>query len=302
MTFDTDTRIPSDEKPTLFIITGLSGSGKSTAMTAFEDAGYYCVDNMPVKLLPVLLETPPVTDETPAGVTCVMDIREKGFLSHYKDVFQVMRHTGQPFQLLFFEAEEPVLIQRYSQTRRQHPLAMGKSLVESIRIEKQQLDPLRKEADQLIDTTRMNVHELKAMVRGIADRGKRYRAMRILLMSFGFKYGIPLNSDLVMDVRFLPNPFFVPELKALDGRNRTLRCYVFQEAESTEFLERYGAFLVGLIPLYEREGKSYLTISIGCTGGRHRSVAVCEELHERLRSAFPGMTFDIIHRDIEQDV
>jgi UPF0042 nucleotide-binding protein len=290
------------EKPALFIITGLSGSGKSTAMTAFEDAGYYCVDNMPVKLLPVLLETPPVTDETPAGVTCVMDIREKGFLSHYKDVFQMLRRTGQPFQLLFFEADEPVLIQRYSQTRRQHPLAMGKGLVESIRIEKQQLEPLRKEADQLIDTTRMNVHELKAMVRGIADRGKSSKTMRILLMSFGFKYGIPLNSDLVMDVRFLPNPFFVPELKALDGRDRTLQRYVFQEAESTEFLERYGAFLVRLIPLYEREGKSYLTISIGCTGGRHRSVAVCEELYERLRSAFPAMTIDIMHRDIEQEV
>lgn len=302
MTFDTDNRIPTDGKPTLFIITGLSGSGKSTAMTAFEDAGYYCVDNMPVRLLPVLLETPLVQDEMPAGVTCVMDIREKGFPAHYKEVFQELRRTGQPFQLLFFEAEEPVLIQRFSQTRRQHPLSVGKSLIESIRTERKQLEPLRKEADQLIDTTRMNVHELKAMVRGIADRGKNDKVMRILLMSFGFKYGIPLNSDLVMDVRFLPNPFFVSELKALDGRDRILRSYVFQEAESIAFLEQYGALLKGLIPLYEREGKSYLTISIGCTGGRHRSVAVCEELYERLRGEFPDMTIDIMHRDIEQEI
>lgn len=302
MTFDTDTRTPFDEKPTLFIITGLSGSGKSTAMAAFEDAGYYCVDNMPVKLLPALLETPQINDEKPAGLTCVMDIREKGFLSHYKEVFQLLRSIGQPFQLLFFEADEPVLIQRYSQTRRQHPLASGKTLIESIRTEKQQLEPLRKDADLLIDTTRMNVHELKAMVRGIADRGKSSKSMRILLLSFGFKYGIPLNSDLVMDVRFLPNPFFVPELKALDGRDPVLRAYVFQHLESTRFLDRYSSFLKELIPLYEREGKSYLTISIGCTGGRHRSVAVCEELHERLRNAFPAMIIDIMHRDIEQEV
>uniref|UniRef100_A0A7C4MLF4 RNase adapter RapZ n=1 Tax=Desulfatirhabdium butyrativorans TaxID=340467 RepID=A0A7C4MLF4_9BACT len=291
-----------DRKPVLFILTGLSGSGKSTALAAFEDAGYYCVDNLPVKLLPLLLTTKEVIGGgESAGLTCVMDVREKGFLGAYSEVFDRLRQEGFPFQILFFEAQEPVLIQRYSQTRRQHPLAVGKGLVESIRTEREQLEPLRRIADRVIDTSALNVHDLKALVRQIADRGRRTSAMRITVMSFGFKYGLPLNADLVLDVRFLPNPYFVPELKPFDGRHPEVRAYVFQDPRYRELIERYEGLVAELIPLYEKEGKSYLTLAVGCTGGMHRSVAVAEWFARDFQQSFPNVSIDVLHRDVEQN-
>jgi len=297
-----DSPAHAEPKPALFILTGLSGSGKSTALAAFEDAGYYCVDNLPVKLLPLLLNTQEVIGgENSPGLTCVMDVREKGFLSAYPDVFERLRQEGMPFQILFFEAREPVLIQRYSQTRRQHPLAVGKGLVESIRTEREQLEPLRRIADRVIDTSALNVHDLKALVRQIADRGRRSAAMRITVMSFGFKYGLPLNADLVLDVRFLPNPYFVPELKPFDGRHPDVRAYVFQDSRCRELIERYGGLIEELIPLYEQEGKSYLTLAVGCTGGMHRSVAVAEWFARDFEKSFPNVSVEVLHRDVEQN-
>ncbi len=302
MTTPSDSLSGADEKLVVFILTGLSGSGKSTALEAFEDAGYYCVDNLPVKLLPLLLNTQEVMGEgAPQGLTCVMDVREKGFLTAYPEVFERLRQEGFPFQVLFFEAREPVLIQRYSQTRRQHPLALGKGLVESIRAEREQLEPLRRIADRVIDTSALNVHDLKALVREIADRGRRTAAMRITVMSFGFKYGLPLHADLVLDVRFLPNPYFVPELKPFDGRHPGVRAYVFRDPRYLELIERYGMLIEELLPLYEKEGKSYLTLAVGCTGGKHRSVAVAETFAQQLQTSLPNASIDVVHRDVEQE-
>lgn len=303
MTPSSDSLAHADQKPALFILSGLSGSGKSTALAAFEDAGYYCVDNLPVKLLPLLLKTQEeaIGGGDSAGLTCVMDVREKGFLNAYPEVFECLRQEGFPFQILFFEAREPVLIQRYSQTRRQHPLAVGKGLVESIRMERKQLEPLRRIADRLIDTSGLNVHELKALVRQIADLGRCRAAMRITVMSFGFKYGLPLNADLVLDVRFLPNPFFVPELKPFDGRHPDVRSYVFQDPRYRRLIERYGGLIAEMIPLYEKEGKSYLTLAVGCTGGMHRSVAVAQWFAREFEKSFPNVSVEVLHRDVEQN-
>lgn len=301
MTQPADTPSGAGQMPVLFILTGLSGSGKSTALEAFEDAGYFCVDNLPVKLLPLLLNTQMMGERSAEGLTCVMDVREKEFLSAYPEVFARLRQEGFSFHILFFEAREPVLIQRYSQTRRQHPLAIGKGLVDSIRMEREQLEPLRRIADRVIDTSALNVHDLKALVRQIADRGRRTASMRITVMSFGFKYGLPLHADLVLDVRFLPNPYFVPELKPFDGRHPDVRAYVFQDPRCRELIERYGRLVAELIPLYEKEGKSYLTLAVGCTGGKHRSVAVAESFAREFQKSFPNVSVDVSHRDVEQD-
>ncbi len=283
----------------LTVITGLSGSGKSTAIAAFEDAGYYCVDNMPVRLLPKFLELPVESDISAAGLAFVMDIREKAFLAHYAEVFDAIRHQGYAFQIIFLEADESVLLQRYSQTRRQHPLSSGKSLSENIRLEQQQLQELRNAADQIIDSTHLSVHELKSLILDIARKNAQTKSIRIAVMSFGFKFGIPREADLIMDVRFLSNPFFIKELKALDGRHQNVSAYVLDLPQTHVFLQKYGDLLEYLIPLYEKEGKSYLTIGIGCTGGRHRSVVIAGVLFNRIQNAFPEKNIQISHRDIE---
>jgi UPF0042 nucleotide-binding protein len=282
----------------LTVITGLSGSGKSTAIAAFEDAGYYCVDNMPVSLLPKFLELP-VRDISAAGLAFVMDIREQGFLTHYPEVFENIRRQGYPFQIIFLEADESVLLQRYSQTRRQHPVTSGSSLLENMQIERERLRDLRDVADQVVDTTHLSVHELKSLILDIARKNARTRTIRISVLSFGFKYGIPRESDLIADVRFLPNPFFVRELKPLDGRHPDVAAFVLSQEDTTVFINKYVDLLVYLIPLYEKEGKSYLTIAVGCTGGRHRSVVVAQSLGNRIQEMFPDKPIGISHRDIE---
>lgn len=280
----------------IIIITGYSGSGKSTAIAAFEDAGYYCVDNMPVDLLPKFLELPVETESEIAGLVFVMDLREKGFLSKYPAIFRSLRQKGYNFKILFLEAKEGVLVQRFSQTRRQHPLSQGKSLIESIRTEKTQLKDLRKAADKIVDTSLYNVHELKSIVLDIAKKNSTLAPLRINILSFGFKYGVPLDADLVVDVRFLANPFFVPELKDLDGETEAVRNFVLNNAETRRFFEKYLDLLEYLIPLYEKEGKTYLTIAVGCTGGIHRSVAVTRSIFEHINK--PGRHVELAHRDI----
>jgi UPF0042 nucleotide-binding protein len=284
----------------LTVITGLSGSGKSTAIAAFEDAGYYCVDNMPVRLLPKFLELPIESDISAAGLAFVMDIREKNFLTYYEEVFDDIRHQGYSFQIIFLEADESVLLQRYSQTRRQHPLTSGKSLTENIQIEQKQLQNLRNAADQIIDSTHLSVHELKSLILDIARKNSRTQSIQIAVMSFGFKYGIPREADLIMDVRFLSNPFFIKGLKALDGRHEKVSTYVLNQPQAIVFIQMYSELLEYLIPLYEKEGKSYLTIAIGCTGGRHRSVVIANNVFNRIQNAFPEKNFLVTHRDIEQ--
>lgn len=280
----------------IFIITGISGSGKSTAIDAFEDSGFYCVDNMPVALLPKLLELPVDKSSEMLGLALVMDLRGTDFLSGHGAVFDMLRKSGYRYEILFLEAGDNVLVQRYSQTRRHHPLSHGRSVIEGIRLEKDQLKDLRKVADLIIDTTHYNVHDLKSAIFKIVKKGNKIRTMRINIMSFGFKYGVPADADLIMDVRFLANPYFIPELKELDGESGAVEDFVMKSGETKEFIKKYLDFLDYLIPMYEKEGKAYLTVSIGCTGGRHRSVVVARTVFEHLDRK--GKRVGMVHRDI----
>lgn len=284
------------KKLKIIIITGLSGSGKSTAISAFEDAGFYCVDNMPVVLLPKFLELPIESDFEIAGLAFVMDLREKSFLSMYSLVFDSLKKKGYQFKILFLEADEETLLKRYSQTRRHHPLSQDKSLLEGIRIEQDQLKDLKISADKIIETSRYNVHNLKSVINYIAQQSKNFAPMKINILSFGFKYGTPHDASLIMDVRFLANPYFVPELKALNGKSADIKNYVLNNDEARRFFKKYLDLLDYLIPLYEKEGKSYLTIAVGCTGGRHRSVSITEAIFEHIKK--PGRQIIITHRDI----
>ncbi len=282
----------------IIIITGLSGSGKSVAMAAFEDAGYYCVDNMPVALLPEFLKLPIKSAYEITGLAFVMDLREKDFLTKYSEILGALRQQGYECSILFLEAEEETLLRRYSQTRRNHPLSQGKSLLEDIRVEKEKLNPLRLEADRVVNTSHTNVHELKSIILNIIQKNPLFSSMRINILSFGFKYGIPLDADLIIDVRFLLNPYFVAELKSEDGEAESVRKYVLSDDAARPFLEKYLDLLDYLIPLYEKEGKAYITIAVGCTGGRHRSVVIARKIFEHIN--LPERHVELTHRDIGQ--
>ena len=283
----------------IFIITGRSGSGKSTALDTFEDAGFYCVDNMPVALLPIFLEKYAEEVSDIPGFAFVMDLREREFLSTYPTVFAQLASVPFPYEVIFLEADEKTLLQRYSQTRRHHPLCRGgDSLLEGVRAEKELFETLKKEADQVINTSAYSVHDLKSKIFEIVKKNADIDTFRINVLSFGFKYGIPLHADVVMDVRFLPNPYFVPELKPLDGRDEKVKDFVLDKPETRTFFEKYLDLLDYLIPQYEKEGKAYLTIGVGCTGGRHRSVAVAESLFNHICT--PERDVNLSHRDIDQ--
>lgn len=281
----------------IFIITGLSGSGKSSAIDALEDVEFYCVDNMPVALLPKFVELPIESNSEIAGLAFVMDLREKSFLTSYPLIFETLKEKGYQFKILFLEAGEDTLVKRYSQTRRHHPLAQGKSLLEGIRIEKERLKNLKSAADEIIDTSRYNIHELKSVIQNIAQQSKDSAPMSINILSFGFKYGVPHDASLIMDVRFMLNPHFIPKLKALDGKDEKVKDYVLNNDNARIFLNKFIDLLDYLIPLYEKEGKAYLTIAVGCTGGKHRSVAVAEALFKHLNKQ--GSKIIITHRDID---
>ena len=280
----------------IFIITGYSGSGKSTAVSAFEDSGYHCVDNMPVALLPKVLELPSTDPSGIHGLAFVMDLREKGFVASYGGILDSLRQKGYRFQIIFLEASEKALLQRYSETRRHHPLAAGASLKDSIRMEKKMLAGLRKEADRIIDTSVYNVHKLRSIILTIAAEGEKNIPLRINIFSFGFKNGPPRDADLVMDVRFLPNPYFDPELKAFSGEDPAVRDYIFKDPVTVGFMDKYLNLLDYLVPLYEKEGKAYLTIAFGCTGGRHRSVAIARAVYDHMQKY--DHPIGINHRDI----
>lgn len=282
----------------LIIITGLSGSGKSTAVAALEDVGFFCVDNMPVELLPKFVELPLQSDEELPGAAFVMDLREKSFVARQEAVLGEIRARGFRVEILFLEADEAVLVQRFSATRRQHPLARGRGLAEGIREEAQLLQPLRAAADHVIDTSRLNVHELKAAVCEKIRGHRPLTPMQVHVLSFGFKYGPAVEADLLLDVRFLLNPHFVPELKPLDGDHPAIRRFVLENPEAQALIAKYTDLIDYLLPRYEREGKSHLTIAVGCTGGRHRSVAVARALHDHIAARRPQV--DLIHRDIRQ--
>ncbi|MBC8178828.1 MAG: RNase adapter RapZ [Deltaproteobacteria bacterium] len=281
----------------IIIITGLSGSGKSTAINALEDSGYFCVDNLPVLLLPKFLELYANNASEVQKVAFGMDLRQKEFVKNYHEILHMLRNEGYHFEVFFLESSEEVLVKRFSETRRQHPISEGTDLLDIIRSEKRQLRGLKEIADKIIDTSNLTVHQLKDVIIQNALQDVRAERMRISVISFGFKYGIPLEADLLMDVRFIPNPYFVPELKKLDGKDERVRRFVTKWDETREFLEKYFALIEYLLPLYEKEGKSYLTIAVGCTGGRHRSVTIAEEICGNLRVEEREVTLK--HRDIE---
>jgi UPF0042 nucleotide-binding protein len=267
-------------------------------MAALEDAGFYCVDNMPVDLLPKFLEMPIERDSEIGGVALVMDLRERGFAAKYHPVLNDLKQKGYDFEILFLEADEEILVQRYSETRRQHPLSTGKSLLVGIREEKKQLADLRSVADLVVNTSRLNVHQLKSKILDIAQKSKNNVPMRINVLSFGFKYGVPYDADLIMDVRFMVNPYFHPDLKDLDGEAQEIKDFVLEQEDTRVFLDKYLDLIDYLIPLYEKEGKAYLTIALGCTGGRHRSVTIARTIYEHINAM--GKTVGLNHRDRDQ--
>ncbi|MDO8426559.1 MAG: RNase adapter RapZ [Deltaproteobacteria bacterium] len=266
----------------LVVLSGPSGSGKSTAIKALEDLGFFCVDNMPVELLPKFMELLARSGEI-ARVAAVVDVREREFLRAFTPVFREMKGAGYRIEIVFLEASDEALVRRFSETRRKHPLA-AESPLEGLQQERELLTELKAQADKVIDTTDFNVHQLRDYIKDYFSSSAAQEKMSVNLISFGFRYGVPTDADLVFDIRFLPNPYFVNSLKWLDGRDDKVREFVLSREETKEFLTRLKSFLNYLVPLYLKEGKSYLTIAIGCTGGKHRSVVIAEALAEALNS------------------
>ncbi|MBI1911849.1 MAG: RNase adapter RapZ [Deltaproteobacteria bacterium] len=266
----------------LVVLSGPSGSGKSTAIKALEDLGFFCVDNMPVSLLPKFLEL--VQSGEIAKVAAVVDVREREFLREFTPVFETLKKSGYKVEILYLEASDESLVRRFSETRRKHPLASSESPLEGILREREMLNELKAHADKVVDTTQFTVHQLRDTIKEYFSGPVTTEKMIINLISFGYKYGIPTDADLVMDIRFLPNPFFSNSLKWLDGTDEEVKKFVLGNEQSQEFLNRFRNFLDYLIPLYWKEGKSYLTIAIGCTGGKHRSVVIAEKLAEDINS------------------
>jgi UPF0042 nucleotide-binding protein len=281
----------------LVIITGLSGSGKSTALKAFEDIGFFCIDNLPATLLPRFLDLKDEISKEVLKIALVMDLRGKDFLTRFPQIFEEIKHRGYHIEVLFLDAGDEVLARRFSQTRRQHPLGEEKTLAGNIQLERKKMAPIQKLATTTLDTTGLNVHQLRDEIIRLFSRLATPPAMVIHLVSFGYKYGLPFDADLIMDVRFLPNPFFVAELKDLDGNQPAVVDYVLKGKETTTFLREFFKLTVLLIPAYQKEGKANLTIAVGCTGGRHRSVTIVNALAEFLKKK--GWPARVRHRDIE---
>jgi UPF0042 nucleotide-binding protein len=285
------------DTPRVVVLTGLSGSGKSTAIRALEDMGYFCIDNLPVPLLPKLIELA-AGGGSLQSLAFVVDTRGREFLSEAGKMIEQMRDEGVPLRIIFLEADEDELVRRYSETRRRHPLGDdGVTIREGIRRERDRLEELRHRADQVIDTSTHTVHTLKALIQKSCG-GDKEPTLQVTVLSFGFKHGLPVECDLVFDVRFLPNPYFVEELREHTGQESDVHDYVFSFAETTRFLSLFQEMADFMLPMYRREGKSYLTIGIGCTGGHHRSVAVSETIAERLETR--GWKASVRHRDVEK--
>jgi RNase adapter protein RapZ len=280
---------------TIVVITGMSGSGKSIALRALEDIGFFCVDNLPVLLLPKLLDLSGTAAEY-HKFALVMDIRGPDFLSDYEKVYKTALTEGYNIQTVFLDASDDVLLGRFSDTRRKHPLDRDGDLMESIRRERADFDRLGEISDHRLDTSDMSVHDLRREMRERFGVAGQKSAMKVTLMSFGYKHGIPTDANLIVDVRFLPNPFYIPEMKDRTGLDRTVSDYVLSNEAAQKFLEHYDNLLRFLLPCYEKEGKPYLTIGVGCTGGLHRSVAIVEALAAGLPK--DGRKVIVTHREL----
>jgi UPF0042 nucleotide-binding protein len=284
----------------LVILSGMSGSGKSAAVKCFEDLGYFCVDNLPIKLIPLFIDLIRRGGEGPDRVALVIDIREGKFLQDFPENLDELRASIRDVQVLFFEADDSVLVRRFSETRRPHPLSpAGDLLEEGIAREREALRPLRDRADRIIDTSKFNVHELRAFLFDQFSQESRQRSLFVSVISFGYKHGLPAEADLVLDVRFLPNPYFVERLRARSGLDAEVVQYLEGQPEFTAFCGKMEDLLEFLLPQYAREGKTYLSLAFGCTGGRHRSVALAERLGAFLRSRDYHVRID--HRDVAKE-
>jgi RNase adapter protein RapZ len=281
------------------VVTGLSGSGKSTAIKAFEDLDYFCVDNLPVVLLADFLKLREKSSEDLYHIALGMDIRERSFLESYPRVFSELRERGTNLEILFLEAADEALQRRFSQTRRKHPLVGTGTVLDRIRAERERLKHLKEMATRVIDTSNLNVHELKRMISRLYTVYPEEDTLQINVLSFGFKYGVPAEADIVMDVRFLPNPFFIKELRDLNGTQDPVIRFVIQQGQTQVFLDKFTDLINYLLPRYREEGKNYLTIAVGCTGGKHRSVVVTEQLKVQLAGL--GYPVTAGHRDVEVD-
>jgi UPF0042 nucleotide-binding protein len=276
------------------IITGISGSGKTAVSHFLEDLGFYCVDNLPAKLIPSLVDLWQAREVEIEKMALIVDMREPGFLADFPTVLSQIRNKITP-KVIFLDASDETLLKRFSETRRPHPITRHKSVIEAIRLERKRLEPIKKMADEVFDTSSTNVSQLKELITRQLIKGRK-AALQIALVSFGYKYGVPLDSDMIFDTRFLPNPFYIDSLREKTGKNVRVRDYILGSEETAEFLARLREFIDYLIPKFIAEGKSYLTIAVGCTGGRHRSVVVVEELKAYLRKK--SCDIKVYHRDV----
>ena len=284
---------------TFVVITGLSGAGKSYAIKCFEDMGFFCVDNLPTTLIPTFADLITRSSHSISRVALGVDVREGEYLTHLIDTLGELRKREHKVEVLFLEAGEEALVRRYRETRRRHPLAPDGNVVDGIRAERKALSTMREVADRVVDTSALTVHQLKDLLIEMYVAPGQRTGLTISLVSFGFKHGVPFDADLVFDVRFLPNPHFVEGLRPLDGRDPRVREFILKHEDSREMLQRLEGFLGFVLPAYQREGKAYLTVAVGCTGGRHRSVALVEELRGFLDRL--GLAATVVHRDMDRE-
>lgn len=281
------------------VITGLSGAGKSYAIKCFEDMGFFCVDNLPTTLIPRFADLVTHSTQQIHRVALGADVREGAYLGDLLGALAELREGRHRVEVLFLEASDEALVRRFHETRRRHPLAHGGHVLDAIRAERHALAHLREVADRIVDTSALTVHQLKSLLVAAYGAPSLRAGMTTTLLSFGFKHGLPIDADLVFDVRFLPNPHFAEPLRPLDGRDARVRDFVLDHPESRQLLARLDELLRFLLPAYQREGKAYLTVAVGCTGGRHRSVVVAEELRRLL--AAQGVAAVVAHRDVDRE-
>ena len=285
----------------IIIVTGMSGAGKSTALNVLEDEGYYCVDNMPISLISKFAELADCQKQNNGynNIALGVDIRSGNSLAEFDSVLDYMKKRQYNYKILFLESSDEVLVKRYKETRRTHPLAKDGRVDRGIELERKQLKFLKQRADYIVDTSTLLTRELKQELQKIILERKEYNNLFVTVLSFGFKYGIPVDADIVFDVRFLPNPYYIEELKHLTGNDKPVQDYVKKAPETTEFLEKIDDLLKFLLPNYVKEGKSSLVIAVGCTGGKHRSVTLANEIYKLISRTEYGCKVE--HRDIEKD-
>ena len=290
---------PVADKRRIIIVTGLSGAGKSNALQAFEDAGYFCIDNLPPRMIPAVMETTAQGNGGPDGVVVVMDIRGRRYFGEEleRSLEAVESEDGWEHRLLFIESDDPTLVRRYKESRRPHPAARDGDVLEAIRAERRDLAALREKADLVVDTSGYSALDVRLRFKKLAESFSS--RLTVSLISFGFKHGAPLDVDTLFDVRFLPNPHYDPELRPLTGHDGPVREAVLGQDDAQEFLKKAGELLSFLIPRYAAEGKTYFTVGVGCTGGRHRSIVLVEELASRLRREDAEIDLFVRHRDLE---